>query len=70
MVIQNRSMEPPKHEYIWPHNFANYQQAKTVISEAFLDYNRNRLHSALKYAQTDEFMTSWKRSISDGSRSV
>ena len=38
-----------KREYIWPHDFANYQQAEAVISETSWDYNRNRLHSVLKY---------------------
>ncbi len=49
-----------KREYIWPHDFANYQQAEAVIAEAFRDYNRNRLHSALKYVPPDEFLTSWE----------
>ena len=48
-----------KREYIWPHDLANYQQAEAVISEAFRDYNRNRLHSALKYVPPDEFTASW-----------
>ena len=45
-----------KREYIWPHDFSNYQEAEAVISEAFRDYNRSRLHSALKYA--DAFLQS------------
>ena len=49
-----------KQEYIWPHDFANYQEAEAVISEAFRDYNRNRLHSALKYVPPEEFHASWE----------
>ncbi len=49
-----------KREYIWPHDFANYQQAEAVMAEAFRDYNRNRLHSALKYVPPDEFLVSWE----------
>ena len=49
-----------KREYIWPHDFANYQQAEAVISEAFRYYNRNRLHSALKYVPPDGFTASWE----------
>ncbi len=49
-----------KREYIWPHDFSNYQQAEAVIAEAFRDYNRNRLHSALKYVPPDEFTASWE----------
>ena len=48
-----------KREYIWPHDL-NYQEAEAVISEAFRDYNRSRLHSALKYVPPDEFMASWE----------
>ena len=49
-----------KREYIWPHDFSNYQQAEAVISEAFRDCNRNRLHSALKYVPPAEFLASWE----------
>ena len=43
-----------KQEYIWPHDFANYQEAEAVIAEAFRDYNQARLHSALKYVPPEE----------------
>ena len=49
-----------KREYIWPHDFANYQEAEAIISEAFRDYNQARLHSALKYVPPDEFLTTWE----------
>ena len=43
-----------KLEYIWPHDFANYQEAEAVIAAAFRDYNQARLHSVLKYVPPDE----------------
>ena len=49
-----------KREYIWPHDFVNYQGAEAVISEAFRDYNRARLHSSLKYVPPNEFLASWE----------
>ena len=51
---------PLKQECIWPHDFANYQEAETVIAEAFKDCNQARLHSALKYVPPDELATSWE----------
>ncbi len=49
-----------KKEYIWPRELANYQQAQQIIEEAFQDYNRDRIHSALKYATPDEFLEAWE----------
>ena len=49
-----------KQEYIWPHDFANYQEAEAVIAEAFRDYNQVRLHSALKYVPPEDLHASWK----------
>ena len=49
-----------KQECTWPHDFSNYQEAEAAISEAFRDYNRSRLHSALKYVPPDEFLASWE----------
>ena len=49
-----------KREYVWPHVFANYTEAEAVTSRAFRDYNRTRLHSALRYVPPDEFLASWK----------
>ena len=48
-----------KQEYVWLHDFANYQEAEAVIAEAFRDYNHSRLHSALKYVPPEEFHASW-----------
>ena len=49
-----------KLEYIWPHDFASYQEAEAVIAAAFRDYNQARPHSALKYVPPDEFMATWE----------
>lgn len=51
---------PLKREYIWPHDFASYQEAEAVIATAFVDYNHSRLHSALKYVPPEEFRVSWE----------
>ena len=59
-----------KREYIWPHDFANYQQAEAVIAEAFRDYNRNRLHSALKYVPRTSSSHHGRRHINEAIKSV
>ena len=35
-----------KKEYLWPHEFENFQSAQLVIAKAFEDYNHSRIHSA------------------------
>ena len=59
-----------KREYIWPHDFASYQQAEAVISEAFRDYNQARLHSALSTSHQTSFWHHGRRNINEGSMSV
>lgn len=49
-----------KKEYIWPHDFANYQKAEQVIAEAFADYNNERIHSAIGYMTPVEFAAQWE----------
>lgn len=49
-----------KKEYIWPHEFANYQDAEIVIANAFWDYNNSRIHSALGYTTPNEFAIQWE----------
>jgi transposase InsO family protein len=49
-----------KKEYIWPHEFANYQEAEIVLAKACADYNGSRIHSALGYFTPDEFMELWE----------
>jgi len=49
-----------KKEYIWPHEFANYQDAESIIADAYADYNSSRIHSSLGYVTPDEFLVSWE----------
>ena len=49
-----------KKEYIWPHEFANYQQAESILAKAHADYNSSRIHSALGYLTPEEFMELWE----------
>ncbi len=49
-----------KKEYIWPHEFANYQEAEVIPAKAHADYNSSRIHSALGYLTPDEFMELWE----------
>jgi putative transposase len=49
-----------KKEYLWPHEFANYQDAEIVIAEAHADYNNHRIHSSLEYVTPHEFAVQWE----------
>lgn len=49
-----------KKEYLWRYEFANYQEAETVIAKAFADYNHSRIHSALGYLTPNEFLSNWE----------
>ena len=49
-----------KKEYIWPHEFKNYQDADKVLSAAFADYNTERIHSSIKYMTPVEFAAHWE----------
>jgi len=49
-----------KKEYIWPNDFQNYQEAESAIRDAFVDYNQNRIHSALRYLTPYEFISKLK----------
>ena len=44
-----------KLEYVWPHEFARFQDAKVVLARAFADCNNDRIHSALGYVTPNEF---------------
>ena len=45
-----------KKEYVWPHDFARFQDAEVVLAKAFVDYNENRIHSALGHITPSEFV--------------
>lgn len=45
-----------KKEYVWPHDFAMFQDAEVILAAAFTDYNGDRIHSALGYLTPDEFI--------------
>ena len=49
-----------KKEYIWPHEFASYQEAAQVLEDAFVDYNSERIHSSIGYITPDEFAAQWR----------
>jgi putative transposase len=49
-----------KKEYLWPHDFKNYQDAEIAIAEAFKDYNSVRPHSSLGYRTPYEFLSSYR----------
>lgn len=50
-----------KREYVWPRDFRSHQEAEVAVEEAFIDYNRNRIHSALDYMTPCEYLDAWKR---------
>ena len=50
-----------KKEYIWPYDFHTYQEAEAAIGDAFVDYNRDRIHSSLGYLTPYEFISKWKQ---------
>ena len=45
-----------KREYVWPHEFARFQDAEVVLANVFVDYNKDRIHSALGYLTPNEFV--------------
>ena len=50
--------------YVWPHEFARFQDAEVVRARAFADYNDDRIHSALGYTTPNEFA----REAEDGNK--
>lgn len=48
-----------KKEYVWPSDFQSFQEAEKAIANAFIDYNRNRIHSSLGYFTPYEFLELW-----------
>ena len=48
-----------KKEYLWQHEFASYQEAEKILADAFADYNRERIHSAIRCMMPVEFASQW-----------
>ena len=48
-----------KKEYLWRHEFASYQEAEKILADAFVDYNQERIHSAIRYMTPVEFASQW-----------
>jgi putative transposase len=46
-----------KKEYVWTQELNSFQNADKAISEAFIDYNQRRPHSALGYLSPYEFLS-------------
>jgi putative transposase len=49
-----------KREYVWPREFSSHQDAEVAVEEAFTDYNRDRIHSALDYMTPYEYLDAWR----------
>ena len=49
-----------KREYVWSRDFRSHQEAEVAVEEAFTDYNRNRIHSALDYMTPYEYLNAWR----------
>ncbi len=52
-----------KKEYVWPHDFARFQDAEVVLTKAFADYNQDRIHSVLGYLTPDEFVQKTRKTM-------
>lgn len=44
-----------KQEYVWPHEFARFQDTGVILARAFADCNERRIHSAPGYVTPNEF---------------
>ena len=44
-----------KREYVWPHDFARFQDAEAVLTKALVDY-KGRIHSVLGHITPSEFV--------------
>jgi len=49
-----------KREYVWTRDFQSFQEAAEAMQEAYLDYNQNRIHSALGYQTPYEYLAKIK----------
>ena len=49
-----------KKEYIWPREFRSYQDVEIALADAFVNYNDQRIHSAIGYMTPTEFAMQWE----------
>ena len=49
-----------KKKYLWRHEFASCQKVEKILTDAFADYNRERIHSAIGYMVPVEFASQWE----------
>lgn len=49
-----------KREYVWTRDFQSFQEAAEALQEAYVDYNQNRIHSALGYITPLEYLAKVK----------
>jgi putative transposase len=54
-----------KREYVWTRDFQSFQDAAEALQEAYLDYNQNRIHSALGYITPLEYLAKIKVTEND-----
>ena len=45
-----------KKGYVWPHDFARFQDAEVVLAKAPVDYNEDKIYSALDYITPNELV--------------
>ena len=50
-----------KKEHLWSRDFQSYQEAVEALKEAFIDYNRYRIHSPLGCLTPYESLKNWFR---------
>ena len=50
-----------KKEHLWSRDFQSYQEAVEALREAFIDYNRYRIHSPLGCLTPYESLKNWFR---------
>lgn len=43
-----------------PRDFGSHQETEAAVEDAFTDYNRNRIHSALDYLTPYEYLDAWR----------
>ncbi len=52
-----------KREFVWPYEFGSAQEAEEQLAWAYVDYNQNRIHSALGDMTPDEYIRDWNNTV-------